>query len=101
MILLSCEITTLVRVCSIIHLTIFLTSLLAIWKLHKLSRYNWSIRSMGQMVDLLKNALGLVQEDGVHILTENFMMGIFDKLVSKLPPLADYIQHMYESKRWL
>ena len=54
---------------------------------------------MGQMVDLLEKALELVQDDGELILNETFMMGIFEKLTSKLPPLAEYIQHMYGDKK--
>ena len=91
--------TALVSVCKIIHLAVCLPARWLSGNSHKLSRYDWYVRSMGQMVDFLEKALELVQEDGMLILNENFMMGIFDKLISKLPPLAEYIQHMYESKK--
>ena len=51
------------------------------------------------MVDLLKKALELIEEDSKLILNETFMMGIFDELIKKLLQLADCIQHTCKSKQ--
>ena len=98
-ILSSCEMTALARVCTIIHLSICLPTRWLAGNSHKLSDYDWSVRSMGQMIDLLEKALEEIEKDGTLIVNESFMMVIFNELIEKLPPFKEYIRHMYKSKK--
>ena len=37
--------------------------------------------------------------DGEKLINENFMMGIFDGIMKKLPPLQKYLNFMFEKKQ--
>ena len=64
----------LVRVCSIIHLEICLPAHWLAGNSHKMFEHDWSVHSMGRMIDILENALELIVEDNALILKDNFMM---------------------------
>ena len=98
-ILSSCEMMALSRVCSIIHIAVCLPLRWLAGNSHKLKRYDWSVRSMGKCIDLLEKALELITDNGSYILDEYFMMGIFNTLHEQLPPFSDYITHMFENKK--
>ena len=95
----SCEMIALARVCSIVHIAICLPSRWLAGNTHKLAQYDWSVRSMGRMVDLLQKALVEVAADGQKMLDESFMMGIFDELIDELPPLKEYMNYIFDTKR--
>ena len=97
-ILTSCEMISLARVCSIIHLYIYLPTRWLAGNCHKLGNHNWSVRSMGIMVDILEQSLMTLENNGEYILDEVFMMGILQELYIKLPPFAEYLKHMYNDK---
>ena len=52
-----CEMIALSRVCSIAHLSVCLSLRWLAEDSHKLAKNNWSVRSMGQCIDILENAL--------------------------------------------
>ena len=88
--------TILTRVCSIVQLSICLLIRWLAGNSHKLSEYNWSVRSMGYVLDLLENALKRMIDNYNKILDDNFMMSIFDEICNEVPPFAEYIKHIYE-----
>mmetsp|Transcript_13403 Transcript_13403/g.29103 ORF Transcript_13403/g.29103 Transcript_13403/m.29103 type:complete len:910 (+) Transcript_13403:516-3245(+) len=94
----SLHMVALARVCSILHLAVCLPMRWLAGNSHTLHEYDWSVRCMGQAADLLEAAMEEVKVDGARLLEEDFAMGIFDKLVNKLPPLSLYLTHMYEVK---
>ena len=98
-VLTSCEMISLARVCSIIHIAICLPTRWLAGNYHKLRRYDWSVRSMGLMVDILERSLIILENNGKYIINEDFMMSIFQELYDKLPPFAEYFKHMYENKK--
>ena len=53
----SSEMIALARVCAIIHLSICLPTRWLAGNSHKLAEYNWSVRSMGRIVDMLDISL--------------------------------------------
>ena len=53
----SLEIVALSRVCSIVHLAICLPVRWLAANSHLLAKYNWSIKPMGSIVDILESAL--------------------------------------------
>ena len=76
-ILSSCEMVALSRVCSIIYLLVRLPIRWLSGHSRELMRYDWSVRSMGKCIDILEKALEKICEDGAYILDVAFMMGIF------------------------
>ena len=89
------------RVCSIIHLAVCLLLQWLAGNYHKLTRYDWSIHSIGQCIDMLENALEQIVDDGSYILDEDFIMGIFTTLHKQLPPFLAYFTHMFENKKMI
>ena len=75
-ILSSCEIVALTRVCSIIHLSICLPIRWLAGNSHKLMEYDWSVRSMGKVIDMLEMILVSIVDNGASIVNEELMMGI-------------------------
>ena len=56
-ILSSSEMTALARVCAIIYLSVCVPTRWLAGNTHKLAQYNWSVYSMGRMVDLLESGM--------------------------------------------
>ena len=56
-VLLSLEIISLSRVCLIVHLLICFPNYWFAVSFNKLYSYNWSVRSMGRMANILENTL--------------------------------------------
>ena len=42
---------------------------------------------MGDMLDPMDDAFGMIVEDGALLLDKEFMMGIFDPIKEKVPPI--------------
>ena len=77
----------LARVCAIIHLSICMPTRWLAGNSHKLEKYDWSVRSMGKIVDILEESLEELKEDGSKIMNEKFMMGFFDDIKNTIPHL--------------
>ncbi len=54
---------------------------------------------MGLTVDLLKDEFSDIEDDGKLILNEEFMMNFFCPTLDKIPPIQEYLQHMFKEKR--
>ena len=91
-------ITVLARLYDIIHITICLKTCWYAGNCHILSDYNWYVRSMEKMVDELETTIEAIEEDGVLIVNEGFMMVIFQGIMDKLPPFEKYWSHMFQNK---
>ena len=89
----------LLRICSIVHIVIFLPVRWLTGKSHLLAEYNWSIRSMGGVIDILKSDLNKIVQDKEFILDEMFMVDIFKELRDKLQPFHEYWVFMFNKKR--
>ena len=88
----------LARVCEITHLSIYLPTKWLAESYHRLEKYNWSVRSMGKIVDMISVSLGMLEEDRANITDESFMMDLFDEIKNLIPPFMDYYKHVYEKK---
>ena len=51
---------------------------------------------MCEAVDLMEDAFKAVADDGNQLLDEAFMMGIYEPLMERFPPLKKYMTHMFE-----
>ena len=54
---------------------------------------------MASVVDIIDKAFCEVLIDGEKLIDEGFMMGIFDGITKKLPPVQGYLDLMFESKQ--
>ena len=53
---------------------------------------------MAYVVDIMDKELYKVLIDMEKLIDEDFMMGIFDGITKKLPPLQDYLDFVFENK---
>ena len=65
---------------------------------HKLQTSDWSIRLMGKVIDLLEEAMITISNDGSRMLSNEFMMSIFQSLKDNLPEFAEFMDFMFEHK---
>ena len=54
---------------------------------------------MVPVVDILDKAFYEVLIDREKLIDEEFMMGIFDEITKKLPPIQEYLDFMFENKQ--
>ena len=95
----SLEIVGVSRLYSILHFSICLPMRWIAGNSHVLAKYNWSITSMGRVVDILESALEDIAQNGDLILDKIFMFGIFKELREELKPFQEYWLHMFDNKR--
>ena len=95
----SSEMIALVRLLSIIHLSITIPMRWLAGKTQDLKQYTWGPMSMGRALDTLEMKLEELMSDPSLILKDNFMMSMFDEFADELPPLREYFEHLYEKKR--
>ena len=62
---------------------------------HKLEKYDWCVRSLEKIVDILEESLEEHKEDGSQIMNEKFITGFFDDLKNTIPLFKDYYRHIY------
>ena len=91
----------LARLCAIIHITIILMTRWFTVSCYIFAGYNWSMRSMGIMVDDLEMALADIEEEGGLIMKEEIMMLIFQWIMDELPPFEKYWTHIFQKKSML
>ena len=90
---------TLLRVLSILHISICMPLRWLAGNCGNLSEYGFGVADMPVALDLLDEAMGKVAVDGDLLLDEDFMMGIFSPLVNKVTPFEQYVTYMFEEKR--
>ena len=87
------------RVCSILHLSVCIPMRWLAGKTHTLKELNWSVRSMGRVIDTLEVAMeSIVRSNGALVLDEDFMMSIFSVYKTELPPFNEYLIYQFENK---
>ena len=94
------QIVGLLRVLSIFHICIVIPHRWLSGKTHELAEYDWSCRSMGWVMDVLKIALEKIIADPKKILNKTFMLGIFNLFKNKLPPFKEYMDDLFEMKQY-
>ena len=77
--------TALARFCDIVHTIIYLLTCWLAGNCHIIADYNWSVRSIGRIVDELEMALEAIEEEGDLIIKEEFMMIIFHGIMYEIP----------------
>ena len=95
-ILSSVEMIALTHVCAILHFAVNRPMRWLAGHTHKLAKYDWSMRSMSQAIDILHDAFLRIEKGDNKITDESFMMNIFSPLTEKLPPFQEYMKYVYE-----
>ena len=83
----SSEMIALVRLLSILHVSICMPVCWLAGKTHELKEHNqWGPMSMGRVLDTLEASMIEIAANPDKILDENFMMNIFKDYLAELPP---------------
>ena len=79
------EMVSLLRVLSILHVSICIPMRWLAGNCGNLEEYGFGVADMPKALDLMDDAFEKVSIDGNLLLDEDFMMGIFDLLVRTMP----------------
>ncbi len=95
----SVEIIAQLRVLSIFHVAITIPHRWLAGKCGDLDQYDFGLYDMGWCADLLESAFMEIVNNPSLYLNEDFVMGIFSPIATKVTPLADYLKFMFEEKQ--
>ena len=95
----SSEMIALVRLLSILHISICMPFRWLAGKTHELQEHNWGPMSMGRVLDTLEAKLSKIKRDPSLILNEDFMMGIFQEYLDELPEFKDYWDATFKDRQ--
>ena len=95
----SLEMIALVRLLSILHISICMPFRWLAGKTHELQEHNWGPMSMGRVLDTLEAKLSKIKRDPNLILNEDFMMGIFQEYLDELPEFKDYWDATFKDRQ--
>jgi hypothetical protein len=95
----SSEVVALLRVLSILHISICLPTRWLAGKSHELGDYDFGYYDMSTVLDCMEDAFEAILDDPELFLDEDFMLNqIFSSISEKVDPFREYITHMYEQK---
>jgi len=98
-ILRSVEMVSLLRVLAILHISFCLRLCWLAGKCGSLEKeYGFGVANMAEVVDLMDEACGKIVDDPDKLLDDVFMMNVFSPIATRLPPLQEYIEYMFEEK---
>ena len=96
----SSEMIALVRLLSILHISVCMPTRWLAGKTHELSMYNdWGAMSMGRVLDTLESKMQEISKKPKLILNKKFMMGMFDEYADELPPFKEYLDLIFKKKQ--
>jgi hypothetical protein len=85
-VLTSSKMIALVRLLSILHLSICMPFRYLARKSHEFKQYGWGSADMGRVLDTLYNHMQTLHHEPTLILDQSFMMDIFKQYREELPP---------------
>ena len=94
----SIEVVSLLRVLSILHISICMPIRWLAGKTAELSDYDFGHYDMGKALDILEDAFEAIIEDPSKFFDEDFMMGLFSEISDKVDPFKAYLEYMFEEK---
>ena len=96
----SSEMIALVRLLSILHVSVCMPVCWLAGKTHELKEHNqWGPMSMGRVLDTLEASMIEIAANPDKILDENFMMNIFKEYIEELPPFKEYWERTFQKKQ--
>ena len=99
MLLRSVEMIAFLRVLSILHIAVCMPLRCLAGNCGNLSQHNFGVSDMVSVVEIMDKAFYEVLIDGEKLVNEDFIMGIFDGITKKLPPLQEYLYFMFKNKQ--
>ena len=95
----SSEVVAQFRVLSILYVSVCLPVRWLAGKCHELAEYNFGYYDMSTILTCLEQAFEAILDDPSLFLDEEFMMErMFEPITSKIPPLREYLEHIFEIK---
>jgi hypothetical protein len=95
----SVEVVALLRVLSILHVSICLPTSWLAGKSHELGEFNFGYYDMGKALDAMEKAFEQILDNGELIFDEDFMMNqMFVELSETIDPFKRYLEFMFEEK---
>ena len=94
----SSGMVALLRLLSILHISICLPLRWLVGHCGDLADYGFGVADMSEALDMMDSAFEEIVADGELMLDEDFMMGIFNPLQEKIRPFKDYMEYMFEGK---
>jgi hypothetical protein len=98
-VLTSSEMIALVRLLSILHLSICMPFRYLAGKSHEFKQYGWGAADMGQVLDTLYDNMQMLHHEPTLILDQSFMMDIFKQYREELPPFHEYWEIIFKTKQ--
>jgi hypothetical protein len=95
----SIEMIALLRVLSILHISVCLPTRWLTGNTHELATYNFGMHDMARVADMLEKAMEVVVSDGSKFLDEDFIMNIFQDITKQVDPFKDYLAFIFEEKQ--
>ena len=92
------DMVSLLRVLSILYVSICIPMRWLAGNCGNLEEYGFGVADMPKALDLMDDAFEKVSIDGNLLLDEDFMMGIFDPLVRTMPPFEEYLNYIFDGK---
>ncbi len=95
---LSCiEMVAVLRVLSIVHVSIVMPMRFLCGKCHELNGF--SVSRLPEVLDLLYDASAKIADDGKLLLDEDHIMSIFKSVENDVPEFKSYMQHILQEKK--
>ena len=95
----SFKVIALLRVLSILHITICLPVRWLAGKCHELKDYDFGYYNMGTVLTCMESAFHEISDEPSLFLDEEFMMDkLFGKIIDKVVPRREYLEHMFEER---
>ena len=95
----SSEVVAQFRALSILYVSVCLPVRWLAGKCHELAKYDFGYYDMSSILTCLEDAFEAILDDPDLFLDEEFMMDkMFEPITSKIPPLREYLQHLFEDK---
>ena len=95
----SIEMVSLLRVLSILHISICIPLRWLAGNCGDLGGYGFGVAEMPKALDLMDVAFAKIAMDGELMMDEDFMMSIFKPLSKDIQPFQSYLDYMFMEKR--
>lgn len=97
-VLTSAEMVAVTRLLAIMHIAVCMPLRFLTGKTHEWKQYDWGVVELGQALDCWYEAMKHLEDKPEDFLNMDYMMKIFEPIKSKLPPLNEYLNFMYNEK---
>jgi hypothetical protein len=94
----SVEVVALLRVLSILHISICLSKRWLAGKTQDLADYDFGYYDVGLALDLMETSFESIIDEPELILDEDFMIGIFNRISGLVDSFQAYLSYMFEEK---